>query len=115
MGMFGKVMGMFGKKKNNLPPPKEDTGPDLDSIPMTRPDIEPLHSREPMPTRDQFSPLEPMQKLPDENRADIGNVRAKLDLLLTEMDSLKTQNQMINERLKAIEKMLAEMRGIRYY
>ena len=47
--------------------------------------------------------------------SDFENIKAKLDLLLTEIDSLKTQNQNINERLKSIEKSLADMKGIRYY
>jgi len=115
MDLFGGIKGIFGKKKRELPMPKEDIGSDLESIPLTRPEFEPLHQREPMPQREQLSPIEQIPRLPEENKVDMGNVRAKLDLLLTEMDSLKTQNQMINERLKAIEKLLAEMRGIRYY
>ncbi|MCD6226560.1 MAG: hypothetical protein J7J93_02070 [Candidatus Aenigmarchaeota archaeon] len=47
--------------------------------------------------------------------SDFENIKAKLDLLLTEIDSLKTQNQNINEKLKSIEKTLADMKGIRYY
>jgi len=47
--------------------------------------------------------------------SDIGNLRAKLDLILTEIDSVKTQNQNMNERLKAIEKAIIDMKGIKYY
>ncbi|MCX6821268.1 MAG: hypothetical protein NTW30_00670 [Candidatus Aenigmarchaeota archaeon] len=115
MDIFGKVKGVFSRKKNDLTVPKEDIGPDLEALPMTRPEIDPLRSREPTPPREQFGPMESISRLPEENKVDISNVRAKLDLLLTEMDSLKTQNQMISERLKAIEKILADMRGIRYY
>lgn len=43
------------------------------------------------------------------------NIKARVDLVLAELDSIKTQNQTINERLKAIEKTLVEMRGIKYY
>ncbi len=43
------------------------------------------------------------------------NIRAKIDLVLTEIDSLKAQNHTMNERLKSIEKSLADMKGIRYY
>ena len=43
------------------------------------------------------------------------NIRVKLDLIMTELDNIKTQNHMMNERLKGIEKKLVEMRGIRYY
>jgi len=45
----------------------------------------------------------------------LDNVKSKLDLILTDLDNLKTQNQMMNERLKNIEKTLADMKGIRYY
>jgi uncharacterized coiled-coil protein SlyX len=115
MNLFPNIKGIFGKKKSDLSIPKEEPGSDLEALPLTRPEIEPLHSRESMPPREQFQPLEPMSRPIDESKVDISNVRAKLDLLLTEMDSLKTQNQMINERLKTIEKMLTETRGIRYY
>lgn len=43
------------------------------------------------------------------------NLNARLDLIMTELDSIKTQNRTINERLKAMEKILTEMRGIKYY
>jgi len=43
------------------------------------------------------------------------NVKTKLDMVLTDLDNLKTQNQMTNERLKNIEKILADMKGIKYY
>lgn len=52
---------------------------------------------------------------PQTSSSDISNLRAKLDLVLTEIDSIKTQNQTINERLKAIEKALIDMKGIKYY
>jgi hypothetical protein len=115
MDIFGRVKGIFGRKKSNAVPPKEEIGPDIETLPMTRPEIEPLRSRELIPPREQLSPIELIPRLSEENKVDMGNVRAKLDLLLTEMDSLKTQNQMISERLKTIERILAEMRGIRYY
>ncbi len=115
MDVLGKVKGIFGRKKDDFAIPKGDTVPDLEALPLTRSEIEPFHSRETIPQREQLSPMASISRLPEENRIDIDNVRAKLDLILTEMDSLKTQNQMINERLKAIEKVLADMRGIRYY
>ena len=45
----------------------------------------------------------------------LDNIKARTDLIIAELDSIKTQNQTINERLKAIEKTLVEMRGIKYY
>jgi len=50
-----------------------------------------------------------------QNKIRMDNVKAKLDLILTDLDNLKTQNQMTNERLKNIEKILADMKGIKYY
>ena len=44
---------------------------------------------------------------------EIQNVKAKVDLLLTQLDSLKTQYQIMNERIKNIEQMVEEIRG--YY
>jgi len=118
MGIFGKIKGIFGRKKDiDIPPiegiEREPLTPDL------TPPREPL-GREPLPPRplapeplprSRFGP-EPM---PGAEQADMSNIKAKIDLLLTQMDSIKTQNQMINERLGSIEKALAELRGIRYY
>ena len=116
MGIFGKFKGILGKKKKETVenPSEEPLVP-----PVTREEIprEEL-SREPL--RREVAPTPALTPTPIEHpsrpeKADISNLRTKIDLLLTEMDSIKTQNQMINERLKAIEKTLAEMRGIRYY
>ena len=119
MGIFGKIIGIFRRKKDVELPTIED----IEREPLT-PDLtplrEPLRGREPLPPR----PLEPEplprsrfgpELTPETNRVEMSNIRAKIDLLLTEMDSIKTQNHMINERLRSIEKALAELRGIRYY
>ena len=118
MGILDKMKRVFsGRKKENIP---VEPSPELEPIPLTKPtgpltpERELSTLREPLPSREPFPPIEPVPRSSEE-RAEITNVRAKLDLLLTEMDSIKTQNQMINERLKAIEKVLGEMRGIRYY
>ena len=118
MGIFDKIKGIFRRKKDVEIPPITD----IEREPLT-PDLtprEPLRGREPLPPR----PLgpEPLPRpsfgpelMPETKRAEMSNIRAKIDLLLTEMDSIKTQNQTINERLRSIEKALAELRGIRYY
>jgi len=120
MGILGKIKGLFGRKKEDYSlPPEEPLGPPS----VTRPE-EPIPREEITTPRESLrresltaapSSFEPLRREPEMKEADVRNLRAKLDLLLTEMDSIKTQNQMINERLKAIEKTLAEMRGIRYY
>jgi len=116
MGMFDKMKGVFNRKKNEPIPIEPPL--DLEPIPLIKSsgsmNLEREQAfKEPLAPRESLAPTEPYRS--SEEKAEITNVRAKLDLLLTEMDSIKTQNQMINERLKAIEKALAEMRGIRYY
>jgi hypothetical protein len=41
--------------------------------------------------------------------ATIDNVKAKMDLVLTQMDSLRTQYAVMNERVQSMEKMLKEI------
>ena len=119
MGIFDKIKGIFGRKKDVDIPPIGD----LEREPLT-PDLtphrEPLRGREPLPHR----PLGPEpfprhgfgpELMPEAKQAEMSNIRAKIDLLLTEINSIKTQNQTISERLRMIEKSLAELRGIRYY
>ncbi len=118
MGILGKIKGIFGRKKDIDIPPIED----LEREPLT-PDLiprEPLRGKGPLPPR-TFEP-EPLSRrgfgselMPETKQAEMSNIKAKIDLLLTEVDSIKTQNQTINERLRSIEKALAELRGIRYY
>lgn len=119
MGIFGGFKRIFSKKKDIEIPPiddleKEPLTPDLTPLRENFPAKEPYPSRplapEPLP-RPRFEP----EFMPETKQAEMSNIRAKIDLLLTEMDSIKTQNQTINERLRSIEKALAEMRGIRYY
>jgi hypothetical protein len=108
--MFGWVKNLVFKKKEHIEPPSLDTGPELEAI-------SPLRERVPMPQREPLSPMEPLTTggLPEREQVEMSNVKAKLDLILTEMDSLRIQNRNIDERLKAIEKALAEMRGIKHY
>jgi hypothetical protein len=120
MSIFEKIKGIFSRKKNVEVPPIED----LEKEPLTPypsgPANEPFYGREPLPPRPVSPELMPRPRFEPEfasetKQAEMSNIRAKIDLLLTEMDSIKTQNQTINERLRSIEKTLAEMRGIRYY
>lgn len=57
-----------------------------------------------------------LAQLTDDNKkADMDRVRAKLDLILTELDSLKILNQTLNERLRNIENKISENKDrIRY-
>lgn len=118
MGILGKIKGMIFRKK------EIDTSPlsDIEREPLT-PDLTPRHDplsrREPLSPR-PFTP-EPLPgsrfgtELAETKQAEMSNLKAKIDLLLTEINSVKIQNQTISERLRSIEKQLAEMRGIRYY
>ena len=119
MGILGKIKGIFGRKKKEEPFLEETRLEPLGPPSITREGLPTL--REPLPPprgslAPSLEPLPPPPRLTSETeRIETSNLRAKLDLLLTQMDSVKAQNQMINERLKVIEKTLAEMRGIRYY
>jgi len=104
MGILGSIKDKIIRKKEVEPPPEEP----LEPLTLLRPEREALE-----PIRE--SPLEPTAKYPEKETAEITNIRAKIDLLLTEIDSIKIQNRTIDERLRNIEKNLAEMRGIRYY
>jgi len=118
MGIFGKITGIFRRKKGE--PPLEEP-PDLGPLTPLRTEEKPLPPGEPLPRRPLSPPpsLEPLsppsQRMPEREDIDVSNIKAKLDLLLTQMESVKIQNKNVEERLKSIEKMLAEMRGIRYY
>ena len=39
----------------------------------------------------------------------LDNVKAKMDLILTQMDSLRTEYAVLNERTKTMEKLLNEI------
>jgi hypothetical protein len=60
-------------------------------------------------------PEEKKKKRVDEEKIHMDNVKARLDLILTELDNIKIQNKVMTERIKNMEKTLAEMKGIRYY
>ncbi len=96
-------MSIFSKIKKKLRKKKYDDLSDLDNISEKLP---------PIPEEQQAVSTE-LQEQQDKIRMD--NVKVKLDLVLTDLDNLKTQNQMTNERLKNIEKILSDMKGIKYY
>ena len=95
-------MSIFSKIKNRRRKKKHSDFSDLNNISEKLP---------PIPEK-KTSPTE-LQEQQDKIRMD--NVKTKLDLILTDLDNLKTQNQMTNERLKNIEKTLVDMKGIKYY
>ena len=79
MGIFSKLAGVFRRKK------KEDL-------------LTPLPPLPPSPTR-EFS----AESVTTEN------VKARMDLVLTQMDSLRVQYETLNEKITSIEKMLKEL------
>lgn len=94
MNIFKKI---FKKKK------KYDELSDLDSLEKNLPS-----------TPGENTPEK--QKLEKQSeKINMDNMKAKLDLILTDLDNIKTQNRVVQERLKNMEKTLAEMKGIRYY
>jgi len=96
MSIFKKIKGKFRKKKYS------DLS-DLDNISEKLPPI----SEEQQVVSTEFQE--------QQSKIRMDNVKTKLDMVLTDLDNLKTQNQMTNERLKNIEKILADMKGIKYY
>ena len=58
-------------------------------------------------------PIPPKAETPLE-KSTLENVKAKIDLMLTQIDSLKTQYETLNERLKKIEQMVEEIRSYYY-
>jgi len=56
-------------------------------------------------------PLPPVEppKPPTAEATTMENVKAKMDLILTQIDSLRVQNETLNERIKNIEKVVAEI------
>lgn len=93
MSIFSKIKDKFGRKKY-------DEISDLDQLTKSIP-------KEPLPKSNELQ--EQQEKI------HLDNLKTKIDLVLTDLDNLKTQNQMINERLKNIEKVLFEMKGVKYY
>ncbi|MEM5793002.1 MAG: hypothetical protein QXY45_01410 [Candidatus Aenigmatarchaeota archaeon] len=92
MGIFGKLK--LGKKKYDELSDIEDLSKELSPAPPPQPQ---------------------KQEVDINQKIQLDSLKSKLDLILTDLDNLKTQNQIITERLKNIEKTLAEMKGIRYY
>ena len=108
MGIFGTLKRIIRRKREDIPPDEP-----LEPIPPLTSDtgLEPLRetpSLEPIPRY-------PEPKYSEKDTAEMINLRAKIDLLLTQIESVQIQNKNIDERLKNIEKTLAEMKGIRYY
>ncbi|MBL7170256.1 MAG: hypothetical protein ISS48_04510 [Candidatus Aenigmarchaeota archaeon] len=91
MSIFSRIRNKFRRKKHEVS--------DLDSLTKKLPPA----AEEQRATQTQ------------ERKIHLDNVKAKLDLILIDLDNVKTQNQMMNERLKNMEKTLADMRGIKYY
>lgn len=83
MGIFSRLGGIFRRKKAD-----EDLLKDL-------------------PTTGPVSP--PPSFLPTAESASIENVKARMDLVLTQMDSLRVQLDTLNGRVANIEKMIREL------
>ena len=44
--------------------------------------------------------------------ATLENLKAKMDLILTQLDSVRVQNETLNERIKTLERILLEIRKL---
>ena len=79
MGIFSGLLGIFKRKQPEMP-------------------------AEALPEEMPFSALEM-----DQETTTIENLKAKIDLIATHFDTLKTQYEVLNEKISAIEKMVKEM------
>jgi hypothetical protein len=68
---------------------------------MSRKKLEPLPALPPLPSKPETS-FEP---------TNMDNVKAKMELVLTQMDSLRIQYETLNERMKNIERLVTEIRS----
>lgn len=57
-------------------------------------------------------PVEMHRLPPTPEVASMENIKAKMDLIQTEIDSLRVQNETLNERIKNMEKNVTEILGI---
>ena len=124
MGIFDKVTGMFGKKKEASIATEP---PDLEPLtPLTKDDTSvtpPTDTFKQQPISQPPRPMDPLtppgvpetSREPQRQEIDASNIKAKLDLLLTYVESIQIQNRNMEERLKTIEKMLGQSRPIKYY
>jgi hypothetical protein len=55
------------------------------------------------------SAMEPTKFETTAESATIDNVKAKMDLVLTQLDSLRVQYQVLNEKVTTMEKILQEL------
>ena len=65
---------------------------------------------------DEIPPLPEGAEAPPEPLGELGavtaeNVKAKMDLMATRLDSLSTQYAALNERIKNIERLVTEIRS----
>jgi len=68
---------------------------------LSRKKLEPLPPLPPLPSKPEIS-FEP---------TNMDNVKAKMELVLTQMDSLRIQYETLNERIKNIERLVTEIRS----
>jgi hypothetical protein len=54
-------------------------------------------------------PIEPLKPPIGAEATTMENVKAKMDLILTQLDSLRVQNETLSERIKTIEKCMVEI------
>lgn len=77
-------MGIFSRIKEIFRRKKEEPLPELEELKLPKPEI-------------------------TAESATVGNIKTKMDLVLTQLDSLKTQYEAMNERIITIEKILKEL------
>ncbi len=62
--------------------------------------------------KDKLSPLPPLPEIPRSVTSEtttIENVKAKMDLVLSRMESLMTEQEVLNQKIVNIERMVKEL------
>jgi len=67
-------------------------------------------------SRKKLEPLPPLPSLPTKPEVsfeptNLENIKAKVELSLTQLDSLRIQYETLNERIKNIERLVTEIRS----
>lgn len=87
MGLFDKLS--FFKRK-----PKEEPV-DYSSVGLSSPTYRPTATSTPLPAASEFATQE--------------NIKAKIDLVMTQIDNMRIQHESMNERMSRIESMLKQL------
>jgi len=117
MGIFDNVNLKFLKKKDGDSSPDSSADDYSSSLGINKPIFGPdqkmsYDDQHPAPAQNyqpqNYGPA-PLPPLPQNQFASQENMKAKIDLMMTQVDSIRLQNENLNERLVQIEKMVKQL------